>query len=50
MVEPNQEGSGVAFGDAELVGMTELELDHQCEELFKDTPIEFIARKNVALD
>ena len=33
-----------------MIGMSEQELDIQCDELFKDTPIEFQPRKNVELD
>lgn len=39
-----------AFGDIELMGISEQELDNQCDELFQDTPIEFQPRKNNCLD
>jgi len=38
--------SQAAFGDIDLMGITEDELDQQCDELFADTPIEFNPRRN----
>ena len=39
-----------AFGDEELMGLSEAELDLQCDELFADTPIKFKPRKGDELD
>lgn len=39
-----------AFGDLALLGITETELDQQCDDLFCDTPIKFIARKGNKID
>lgn len=39
-----------AFGDIDLLGITEAELDMQCEELFSETPVKFVARKTNELD
>lgn len=39
-----------AFGDEELMGLSEAELDLQCDDLFGDTPIKFKPRKDDALD
>lgn len=39
-----------AFGDMDLLGISEVELDQQCDDLFQDTPIKFKARKNNELD
>lgn len=39
-----------AYGDLALLGITESELDQQCDELFYDTPIKFIPRKNNKID
>jgi hypothetical protein len=33
-----------AFGDIDLMGLSEDELDIQCDELFKSAPIEFVPR------
>jgi len=35
-----------AFGDLALLGITEAELDEQCDDLFNDVPIKFVPRKN----
>ena len=35
-----------AFGDEELMGLSEAELDLQCDDLFADTPIPFRPRKD----
>lgn len=46
-----EEGHEVAaFGDIDLLGITELELDQQCDELFSETPVKFVARKAHELD
>lgn len=39
-----------AFGDEDLMGLSEAELDLQCDDLFADTPIKFRPRKDNALD
>lgn len=39
-----------AFGDLALLGITEIELDKQCDDLFNTTPIEFIPRKGNKID
>ena len=39
-----------AFGDEDLLGLSEAELDMQCDDLFSDTPIKFIPRKDNQLD
>lgn len=39
-----------AFGDIDLLGITEEELDMQCDELFSDEPITFVPRRNNAID
>ena len=39
-----------AFGDIDLLGITEGELDQQCDELFADEPITFVPRKGNAID
>ena len=36
--------------EIENLGITEEELDQQCEELFDQTPIEFQPRKNSEMD
>ena len=36
--------------DTELLGLSEEELENQCDELFKDPPIKFKARKGNKLD
>jgi len=38
------------FGELDLMGISEDELDQQCDELFADTPIEFKPRRNVEID
>ena len=37
-------------GDYQNLGITEEELDEQCEQLFENTPIEFRPRKNSTMD
>ena len=39
-----------AFGDADLMGITEDEVDAQCDELFDTPPIKFKPRKNEVVD
>lgn len=39
-----------AFGDEDLLGLSEAELDMQCDDLFTDTPIKFIPRKDDPVD
>ena len=39
-----------AFGDLALLGITETELDEQCDDLFGDTPIKFVPRKGNQID
>ena len=39
-----------AFGDLALLGITENELDEQCDDLFGDTPIKFVPRKGNQID
>ena len=39
-----------AFGDEELMGLSEAELDLQCDDLFADTPIKFRPRRGDAVD
>ena len=39
-----------AFGDPALLGISEEELDEQCDELFRETPIIFQARKGNKMD
>jgi len=34
-----------AFGDMDLMGISEAELDQQCDDLFLDIPVRFKARK-----
>jgi len=48
MAEP--EFSSAAFGDEDLMGITEEEVDKQCDELFDTTPIKFKPRKNEMID
>lgn len=38
------------FGDLALLGITESELDQQCDDLFEDTPIKFYPRKGNKID
>ena len=40
----------MAFGDPDLKGMTEQEVDGICDDTFRDTPIEFQVRPNNTLD
>ena len=39
-----------AFGDEDLLGMSEEDLDMQCDDVFEDTPIPFKPRKGDILD
>ena len=39
-----------AFGDEDLYGITEEEVDAQCDELFENTPIKFKPRKSDPVD
>jgi hypothetical protein len=39
-----------AFGDMDLLGLSEAELDQQCDDIFQDVPIKFKPRKGDALD
>jgi hypothetical protein len=39
-----------AFGDPDLIGISEVELDKQSDELFMHVPIKFIPRKSDAVD
>lgn len=50
--ELRQDGTGknAAFGDAQLIGLSEQELDAQCDELFAGRPVEFIPRKGSVID
>ena len=50
IIPTTQEQETAAFGDIDLLGITELELDQQCEELFSETPVKFVARKGHDLD
>jgi hypothetical protein len=43
----NQESQ---FGELELMGISEKEIDQQCDELFADTPIEFKPRRSIEID
>ena len=38
------------FGELDLMGISEDEIDQQCDELFADTPIEFKPRRNNEMD
>ena len=38
------------FGDLALLGISEYELDKQCDDLFGQTPIKFQARKGNKID
>ena len=40
----------MAFGDPDLKGMTEQEVDGICDDTFRDTPIKFQVRPNNTLD
>ena len=44
------ESSDDASDETELLGISEEELENQCDELFKDPPIKFKARKGNKLD
>ena len=46
----NTDQDTCAFGDKDLAGITEEEIDLQCDEIFKNTPIKFVPRKNNELD
>lgn len=37
-------------GDPDLLGLTESEIDEECDTLFRDTPITFQPRPNYILD
>jgi hypothetical protein len=56
MDQENVDDEDTAFNVAQTsqemldIGITDEELDEQCEELFKDSPIEFKPRKNNQLD
>lgn len=39
-----------AFGDPDLAGISEVELDQQCVDLFTTTPIKFLPRRSSDLD
>ena len=39
-----------AFGDADLAGLSEAELDEQCDHLFGIPPIEFEPRSDNIID
>ena len=39
-----------AFGDMDLMGLSVEELDTQCDELFKTSPIEFVPRPDSEID
>jgi len=39
-----------AFGDMDLMGLSEEELDTQCDELFKTAPIDFVPRQGNQID
>jgi len=39
-----------AFGDPDLAGISEAELDQQCVDLFTTTPIKFLPRRSSDLD
>ena len=39
-----------AFGDIDLLGLSEAELDQQCDDIFQDVPIKFKTMKGDALD
>ena len=39
-----------AFGDMDLMGLSEEELDTQCDELFKTAPIDFVPRDGNQID
>lgn len=39
-----------AFGDIDLLGLSEAELDQQCDDIFQDVPIKFKPRKGDPLD
>lgn len=39
-----------AFGDMDLMGLSEEELDTQCDELFKSAPIDFVPREGNQID
>mmetsp|Transcript_5424 Transcript_5424/g.9129 ORF Transcript_5424/g.9129 Transcript_5424/m.9129 type:complete len:352 (-) Transcript_5424:8-1063(-) len=39
-----------AFGDTDLMGLTEAELDGQADELFRGVPVEFVPRANNEVD
>jgi len=39
-----------AYGDIDLLGISEEELDQQCDELFNEAPIEFKPRKDNEID
>lgn len=38
------------FGDLALLGISESELDKQCDDLFYETPIQFVPRKGNKID
>lgn len=44
------DGDHCAFGDTDLIGLTEQEIDSQCNELFKTAPMEFEPRQNNEMD
>lgn len=48
--ESNTEGQVAAFGDPDLLGITEDELDEQCDELFSQYPIRFEPRYGDQMD
>lgn len=48
--EPSDKFEHCAFGDMDLMGLSEEELDTQCDELFKTAPIDFIPREGNQID
>mmetsp|Transcript_38688 Transcript_38688/g.58863 ORF Transcript_38688/g.58863 Transcript_38688/m.58863 type:complete len:133 (-) Transcript_38688:643-1041(-) len=50
MMLANIDSSPCAFGDPDLLGMTETEVDEHCDDLFEETPIRFQPRKGSPVD
>ncbi len=48
--QQNHSDFDLAVLDEDLLGISEEELDKQCDELFSDTPIKFRPRKNDVID
>ena len=48
--EENKAYEHYVQGDVDYTGVTEQEIEEQCEVLFSDAPIKFVARKNEKVD